>query len=131
MTNSNANHGTPLYQRLGGSDGIRRLVDDIVDAHVANPAIRARFLPYLDDPEKVSQVKNHLCGFIEAGSGGDATYPGRTMPDAHRGMNIAPHEYMAAVDDIIGALRKHGADEATQKDMLFIAWSLKDDIMHV
>ena len=32
-----------LYERLGGFDGITRLVDDVVDAHFANPLIKTRF----------------------------------------------------------------------------------------
>jgi hypothetical protein len=32
-----------LYQRLGGSEGIRALVDDIVSRHAENPAIGVRF----------------------------------------------------------------------------------------
>lgn len=120
-----------LFQRLGGSAGIRKLVDDIVAAHMENPAIRARFRPYLETPEKIEIVKGHLCAFLEAGSGGTATYTGRTMRDAHRGMNINAAEYMAALDDILAVLAQHGIDEDTRKDVLAIAYSLKGDILHV
>jgi len=53
------------------------------------------------------------------------------MPDAHRGMNISAQEYMAAIDDILGTLEKHRIDEQTRKDVLAIAYSLKDQIIHV
>lgn len=123
---------TPLlFERLGGTAGINALVDDIVALHMDNPTIRARFRPYLDTPEKLAVTKKHLCAFLEAGSGGAAQYCGRTMPDTHRGMNISEAEYMATVDDILTALRKHAIDEQTQKDVLAIAWSLKGDIIHV
>lgn len=123
---------TPLlFERLGGTAGINALVDDIVALHMDNPTIRARFRPYLETPEKLAVTKKHLCAFLEAGSGGAAQYCGRTMPDTHRGMNISEAEYMATVDDILTALRKHAIDEQTQKDVLAIAWSLKGDIIHV
>jgi len=80
-------------------------------------------------PDKLEITKRHLCAFIEAGTGGSAQYTGRTMQAAHRGMNINEAEYMAAIDDILGALRERGADEQTQKDVLAIAYSLKDDIL--
>jgi hemoglobin len=118
-----------LYDRLGRAEGIRALVDDIVVAHMENPVIRARFLPYVSQPERLSQVKAHLCAFLAAGSGGTEQYTGRSMPDTHRGMNISAAEYMAAVDDILLVLRKHSVDEQTQKDILAIAYSLKSDIM--
>ena len=120
-----------LYQRLGGAKGIAALVDDIVEAHMNNPAIKARFLPYRDDPENLGTVKQHLCNFLGAGSGGPEQYSGRSMPDAHRGMNVSPAEYMAAVDDILVTLDKHNIDEQTRKDVLAIAYSLKDEIIHV
>jgi len=120
-----------LYQRLGGSSGINALVADIVALHMENPAIRARFRPYLETPEKLEITKKHLCAFLEAGSGGTAKYTGRTMRDTHRGMNINEAEYMATIDDILAALRKHGIDEQTQKDVLAIAYSLKGEILHL
>ena len=120
-----------LYQRLGGSSGIHALVADIVALHMENPVIRARFRPYLETPEKLEITKKHLCAFLEAGSGGTAKYTGRTMRDTHRGMNISEAEYMATIDDILAALRKHGIDEQTQKDVLAIAYSLKAEILHL
>jgi hemoglobin len=53
------------------------------------------------------------------------------MRDAHRGMNINEAEFVATLDDILLVLRKHGVDEATQKDVLAIAYSLKNEIVHV
>jgi hemoglobin len=120
-----------LYQRLGGRSGIEAIVDDLVLMHLENPAIQARFRPYLESPDKVAQVKKHTCDFLDAGSGGPATYAGRSMREAHRGMNISATEYMAAVDDILSTLRKHRIDEQTQKDVLAIAYSLKGEILHV
>jgi hemoglobin len=123
---------TPLlFERLGGTPGINALVDDIVALHMENPAIRVRFRPYLDTPDQLAMTKQHLCAFLEAGSGGTAQYAGRSMPDAHRGMNISEAEYMAALDDILTALRKHDIDEQSQKDVLAIAYSLKGDIIRV
>jgi hemoglobin len=119
-----------LFERLGGSSGITALVDDIVSMHMENPVIRARFRPYLET-EKLAVTKKHLCAFLEAGSGGPAHYAGRSMGDAHRGMNVSEVEYMAALDDILAALRKHSIDEQSQKDVLAIAYALKGDILHV
>lgn len=124
-------NGKSLFERLGGSAGITALVDNIVALHMENPAIRARFRPYLEQPEKLAATKAHLRAFLEAGSGGNVQYTGRTMPDAHRGMNINEAEYMAAMDDILTAMRNNKIDEQTQKDVLSIAYSLKNDVLHV
>lgn len=120
-----------LYERLGGADGIASLVDDIVDAHLHNPVIQARYLPMKDDPEHFAQAKKHLRDFLGAGSGGPEQYSGRSMLDTHRGMNIDTAEYMAAMDDIQNTLAAHGVDEEARKEVLAITYSLKDEIVHV
>lgn len=120
-----------LFERLGGSRGISALVDTIVAAHMENPVISARFRPYQEQPEHLQRVKGHLCAFLESGTGGPCSYTGRTMPEAHRGMNINEAEYVAALDDILASLQRHQIDEQTQKDILAIAYSLKGEILHV
>jgi hemoglobin len=120
-----------LFERLGGSSGIVALADEIVALHMINPVIQARYRPYLERPDYLAVLKKHLCMFLEAGSGGPGKYEGRTMRDTHRGMNISAAEYMAAVDDILKGMKKRGLDEQTQKDVLAIAYSLKDEIMHL
>lgn len=119
-----------LYDRLGGATKIATLVDDIIEAHMQNPVIRNRFLPYRERPEELDQAKAHLRTFLGMGSGGPEQYEGRSMPEAHRGMNINAEEYMAAVDDIMQVLKDRNMDERTRQDVLAIAWSLKDEIMH-
>lgn len=116
-----------LYERLGGEAGITALVDTAMDAHLANPAIQVRFQNIAD----IGHAKRMAVEFFCAGSGGPQAYTGRDMRTAHRGMNIDGAEYLAAVDDIMGALARHGIDEATQKDVLFILYSLKGEILRL
>ncbi len=120
-----------LYQRLGGTEGIHALVDTIIAAHLDNPIIAKRYLPLSENPERMAVVRQHLCDFLESGAGGPAQYSGRSMVDAHRGMNISGEEYLAATDDIMGALAKHRLDDATQKDVLSILYSLKPEVVRL
>lgn len=122
---------TSLFERLGGSAGIARLAEEVASRHLENPVIGARFRPYLEQPQKLEQLKVHLAHFLELGGGGPARYTGRDMKSAHRGMNISATEYMAAVDDILAALVTAGIDEQTRKDVLAMTWSLKGDIMNL
>ncbi|MEK6476487.1 group 1 truncated hemoglobin [Catalinimonas sp. 4WD22] len=120
-----------LYERLGGREGITALADDIVDAHMRNPQIQARYLPLKDDPENLEKIKGHLVDFVCAGSGGNEQYTGRDMITTHKGMNVSEAEYMAATDDIMKTLDKHNIDEESKKDMLAIVYSLKDEIVRL
>ncbi|MCK5103360.1 MAG: hypothetical protein KAR17_11115, partial [Cyclobacteriaceae bacterium] len=74
-----------LYERLGGEEGLIAIVDDVVETHMNNPAVSARFLPYKERPEYLAQVKKHTVNFFCAGSGGPQKYEGRDMTTTHRG----------------------------------------------
>lgn len=118
-----------LFERLGGTSGIAAIVDDVVNMHMENPAISARFVPYKEQPERLAVIKKHTLDFFSAGSGGSAEYKGRSMESTHAGMNISREEYMHVVDDILAVLDKHGMDEDTKKDVLYILWSLQGMII--
>lgn len=118
-----------LYERLGGVPGITAIVDAVVEAHMYNPAINARFLPYKEQPEKLAVIKKHTIDFFSAGSGAAIAYGGRDMVTTHTGMNITAAEYMHAVDDILEVLNKRQIDEASKNEVLAILWSLKGMII--
>lgn len=118
---------TTLYQRLGGATGIAKLVDDVMAAHLANPIVKTRF----ENIKDLDRAKKMAREFFSAGSGGPETYTGKDMLAAHKGMNISEQEYLAATDDIVGAMDKHGLSEDTKKDVIAILYSLKDNIIRV
>jgi hemoglobin len=120
MTNS-------LYQRLGGADGIGRLVDDVIAAHLNNPVVKTRF----ENIKDLEHAKNMARQFFSAGSGGPVSYTGKDMLTAHKGMNISEQEYLAVMDDIVGAMENNGLNEDTKKDVIAILYSLKDQIIRV
>lgn len=116
-----------LYERLGGAQGISRLVEDVIDAHLQNPLVNTRFKTIKD----IEHSKKVAREFFAAGAGGPGQYSGRDMRTAHQGMNISEQEYLAVMDDIMGVLERHGIDEATKKDVLAILYSLKGEIIRV
>ncbi|MGD8863397.1 MAG: group 1 truncated hemoglobin [Myxococcales bacterium] len=118
-----------LFERLGGREGIERIVGTVVEAHLQNPTIAKRFQPLTREPDRMKVVTGHLCDFLDEGSGGTARYAGKSMPDAHFGMNVSGEEFLAATDDIMQSLERHDVDEATRKDVLFIVYSLKPQIV--
>ena len=120
-----------LYERLGGSAGIRRIVDGMVDKHLENPAIKPRFTPYIDQPERVEKIKQHYCTLFEEHSNGPGAYDGRSMVETHRGMNIDETEYMAAMDDILETMNSLGYSEDMRNEIAAILYSLKDGIIRV
>jgi hemoglobin len=116
-----------LYQRLGGAEGMTRLVDDVVAAHLSNPIVKTRF----ENVKDLDHLKKMACEFFCAGSGGPETYTGKDMLAAHKGMNISEQEYLAVMDDIVGAMSKNGLDDDVKKDVIAILYSLKGQIIRV
>ena len=118
---------TTLYARLGGADGIARLVDDVMAAHLTNPIVKTRF----ENIKDLDRAKKMAREFFSAGAGGPDTYTGKDMLAAHKGMNISEQEYLAVTDDIVGAMEKHGLSEDTKKDVIAILYALKSSIIRV
>ena len=118
---------TTLYQRLGGAEGIARIVDDVMAAHLANPIVKTRFESIKD----LERAKRMAREFFCAGSGGPEPYTGKDMLAAHKGMNISEQEYLAVTDDIVGAMNKSKLDDGTKNDVIAILYSLKGNIIRV
>jgi len=118
---------TTLYQRLGGADGIARLVDDVMAAHLDNPIVKTRFEGIKDMERAKRMAREFFC----AGSGGPEPYTGKDMLATHKGMNISEQEYLAVTDDIVGAMNKNKLDDGTKNDVIAILYSLKGNIIRV
>ena len=115
-----------LYERLGGETNIRKIAATILENHLANDAVKTRYAD--SDREEVIRI---VTEFICAGTGGPQAYSGKDMLAAHKGMNISEREYIAVLDDILAALVAHGVGQREQEELLFIAYSLRGEILHV
>ncbi|MBY5993109.1 group I truncated hemoglobin [Ferrimonas balearica] len=113
-----------LYDRLGGSDGIRAICRDLVALHRANPRIAPRFAEV--DPDALGES---AARFFITGSGGPALYEGPDMVAVHQGMNIDGEEFLAVLDDALQALNQQGVGQREQEEVLFILYSLKPQVM--
>jgi len=114
-----------LYERLGGSDGIRAIAKDLIALHLANPRIAPRFAA--SDPARIADA---AATFFIAGSGGPNVYRGKDMRAAHRGMNIDDAEFLAVLDDAMEALARNGIGQREKEEVLYILYGMKGDILH-
>jgi len=93
--------------------------------HLQNPRIKSRFEVVKDKAALVEHVRT----FLGSGTGGPETYTGRDMPTAHRGMNIDEAEMIAAIDDVLLALKNNGVADADQKEILAVLYGLKGEVL--
>ena len=53
------------------------------------------------------------------------------MLETHRGMNISEQEYVAVLDDLLGALNANDVGQREKEELMMIAYSLRTEILHV
>jgi hemoglobin len=115
-----------LYVRLGEQSGIEKITSDLVDNHLANPTILARFAN-----TDVARLKRMAADFVITGTGGPQVYQGEDMRAIHANMNINDIEFMAVVDDAMNALDKNGIGQREKEEVLFILYSLRPEVVHL
>ncbi len=115
-----------LFERLGGEEVIIKISSDVVDYHMQNPIIKARFAGSDVEPLKLTVAQ-----FFITGSGGPQVYQGKDMRAAHKHMNINDNEYMAAVDDVMKALDNNNIADKEKSEVLYIFYTLRPDVVGV
>lgn len=115
-----------LYERLGGTEGITRIANDVIDNHLSNKVIAPRFAD--SDPAK---LKKAAATFFITGTGGPNVYEGKDLLAAHKNMNISPEEFMAVLDDALNALEKNGIAQREQEEVLFALYSMRSQVVRV
>lgn len=117
---------TSLYDRMGGRKAIRSITERAVANHFSNPVISVRFT---HSNMSQQQLADSATEFFCTGLSGEQTYKGKSMPEAHAGMNISADELIAALDDILNAMQSEGLGDREQAEVLKILYDMKPDIL--
>ncbi len=113
-----------LYERLGGDEGLTRIVKDTIALHHENPDI-AHYFADVDDDVLVE----HVVAFFAAGTGGPANYQGRDMTTTHASMNMSDADYDSAVADVLKAVEANSVDAESTAEVAAILESLRPGVM--
>jgi hemoglobin len=118
----------PLFERLGGRDGIRTMAERLVDNHLQNPVIATRYANASKDRDSlVAGATEFFC----TGLTGVPTYEGAELTEVHRGMNISEAELVAVLDDAVDAMQSLGVGELEQAEVLAILYGMKGEVVHL
>ncbi len=115
----------PLYQRLGGLDAIKAVVDDFIGNVAGDGRINARFAN-----ANIPHLKSMLVDQICQATGGPCTYAGKSMADAHAGMKITDAEFTALVEDLVKSLDKFHVGAQEKSELLGALGGMKDQIVN-
>ena len=133
----------PLYDRLGGEQGVTAIVDDFVTRVLADPRVnwerkgvtrggmslnRRESVAWDPNPHNVDRLKKHLRQFLALATGGPTVYEGRDMKEVHSGMHINNPEFDATIGDMKATLDKLQIPTDEQKELLAILESTRPQV---
>lgn len=115
-----------LYEKVGGSEGIEKVVDYFYEELVLqDPTVNHFF----ENTDMVKQRK-HQAKFISFALGGPNQYSGNSMAKAHEGMNLQPEHFDAIANHLHDALAHYDVPEDDIQSALEKINTLKDDIIY-
>ena len=113
-----------LYQELGRSEGITRVVDLFFQRLNADARINTLFAK-VDHNDLRRLVIEQMC---EA-TGGPCKYTGRSMEEAHSGLNLTNKDFDAFVEDLVTAMNEANVAKPTQKKLLAILGPMRPQVV--
>jgi len=115
-----------LYDRIGGVDGIARLIDAFYARVLVDPDLRRFFR----DTEMVKLRRMQIELFSTA-LGGPQAYSGRPLIEAHRRLNITLQDYRRFVRHLFDTLNDAGfpLDEQERYEVIGRLNVLTDEVM--
>jgi hemoglobin len=114
----------PLYQRLGGRAAIRTVVADIVELHFTE-SLTKPLTKGVDKPKMIELVTD----WISQATGGPEQYTGRDMVTAHAHLGMTDVHFMAAGEQIMRCLKKHGVPDAEAQELLCVLFVHYEDVI--
>lgn len=113
-----------LYRELGGTPGISSVVDVFLPRINGDARINTLFHD-VDHDDLRRLVIEQLC----AATGGPCTYTGRSMEEAHGGLNLTEADFNAFVEDLIAAMNQRKVAKSAQKKLLALLAPMKPQIV--
>jgi hemoglobin len=113
-----------LYRALGGTDGIAKVVDAaLAEIH---GDLRINFFFEKTD---MADLRRLLVEQICAASGGPCEYTGRSMEEAHSGLNLSDADFDAFVEDLVRAMDSLKVPKDLQKQLLGLLGPMRPEIV--
>ncbi|MCQ4167624.1 group I truncated hemoglobin [Tahibacter harae] len=113
-----------LYQRLGGMPAIETVVDASI-RHIHGDLRINIFFENTDIPDLRRLLVEQIC----AAAGGPCTYTGRSMEEAHSGMNLTDKDFDIFVEDLIAAMNEVQVPAPLQQELLALFGPMRPQVV--
>jgi hemoglobin len=121
---SAAQGSAALYDDLGGTPGIERVVDATLAIVHADPHINL-FFENSDIPDLRRLLVEQIC----AATGGPCEYTGRSMEESHSGMGLTDEDFDRFVADMIAAMDGLAVPKDLQQRLLTLLGPMRPQIV--
>jgi hemoglobin len=115
-----------LYERLGGLEAIREVVDSFVTRCAGDGRINPKF-----ERTDVPRLKKMLVDQVCEATGGPCVYTGRGMQETHDGMGVTAGEFDALVEDLVATLDEFDVPKPEQDELLALLGPMHAEIVEV
>jgi hemoglobin len=113
-----------LYRALGGTDGITKVVDAALAEIHGDLRINIFF-----EKTDMADLRRLLIEQICAATGGPCEYTGRSMEEAHSGLNLTDADFDAFVDDLVRAMDSVKVPGDLQKQLLDLLGPMRPQVV--
>jgi hemoglobin len=109
-----------LYERLGKREALDGIVEELLGNVLADNRISKLFDKAKKDKDRAKQLHTRLVAelCVVAGGGDECAYDGKSMKEAHKGMNIGAAQWDAFVEDLTIALKTRNVGDALAAELL-------------
>lgn len=113
-----------LYRALGGTEGITKVVDATL-AEIHGDLRINLFFEKTDMADLRRLVIEQLC----AATGGPCEYTGRSMEEAHSGLNLTDADFDAFVEDLVRGMDSQKVPKDLQKQLLGLLGPMRPQVV--
>jgi hemoglobin len=115
-----------LYERLGGTDGIKAATLAFEDRAGKDARINQKFAR-TDLDRLTKEFADQVC----QATGGPCTYTGRNMTETHANMGVTSGEFEAFMEDFVAVLDDFKVGKADQDELVSFLRSFRGEIVEV
>jgi hemoglobin len=116
--------GTELYERLGGRDGIRAVVDDFYDRLLADETLAPFFADA--DMEKLRRTQTE---FLCEAAGGPETYDAEPVREAHLHVPFTAAHIERAVELLFRSLDEFDVEEGDAEKVVAAVAAYEEELL--
>ena len=113
-----------LYKRIGAQEGIATVVDGFLGKVGADDRVNGRFAN-----TDMAKLRALLIDQVHEATGGPCQYAGKSMLDAHTGMNITDNEFGIIAAHFAAAMADAGVQTDDNTTIMGVLAGMHDDIV--